>query len=161
LGHRVSRRTVRRYLQPLRTGLNIPQLPPPTPTVREVTRWITTHPDHLTDDEKDQLAAILDRSPHLATLDQHVTTFAEIMVNRTGATQLKNWLTAVEADDLPALHSFAKGIDRDLDAVTNGLSLPHSSGAVEGNVTRIKALKRSRYGRANLDLIRKLILCAH
>ncbi|TMR91883.1 S8 family serine peptidase [Nonomuraea basaltis] len=34
-----------------------------------------------------------------------------------------------------------------LDAVVNGLTLPHSSGAVEGNVTRVKALKRSRYGR--------------
>ncbi len=161
LGHRVSRRTVRRYVEPLRARLTTPQLSPPPPTVREVTRWITTHPDRLTDDEKDQLAVILDRSPFLASLDQHVTTFAEMMVNRTGATQLKSWLAGVEADDLPALHSFAKGIDRDLDAVTNGLSLPHSSGAVEGNVTRIKALKRARYGRANLDLLRKLILCAH
>jgi transposase len=161
LGFRGSRRTVRRYLEPLRAGLTTPQLPPPPPTVRETTRWITSDPDHLTDEEKDQLAAILDRSPRLATLDQHVTTFAQMMTQRTGTTHLKSWLTAVKADDLPHLRSFANGIERDLDAVTNGLSLAQSSGAVEGNVTRIKALKRSRYGRANLDLLRKLILCAH
>jgi hypothetical protein len=40
----------------------------------------------------------------------------------------------VEADDQPQLHSFAAGIRRDLHAVTAGLTLPHSSGAAEGNV---------------------------
>lgn len=69
-------------------------------------------------------------------------------------------MTVVDADDLPALHSFTRGLRRDHEAVVNGLTLPYSSGAVEGNVTS-KALKRSRYGRANLDLLRKLILCAH
>jgi transposase len=40
----------------------------------------------------------------------------------------------------------------------NGLTLPHSSGAVEGSVCRIKALLRQMFGRANLDLLRKRIL---
>lgn len=161
LGYRGSLRTVRRYVEPLRAALTTPQLPPPPPTVREVTRWITSHPDHLTDDEKDHLATILDRSPGLATLDQHITTFAQMMTQRTGTRDLKSWLTSLEADELPHLRSFANGIERDLDAVTNGLSMPYSSGAVEGTVTKIKALKRSRYGRANLDLLRKITLCSH
>ena len=50
------------------------------------------------------------------------------------------------------------GIRRDLHAVVNGLTLPHSSGAVEGNVCRVKAIKRRMFGRANLDLLRKMIL---
>nr|WP_275410777.1 transposase [Sinosporangium siamense] len=82
-----------------------------------------------------------------------------MMMNRTGASILKAWPATVHAADIPQLRSFARGIERDLDAVTNSLTLPYSSGAVEGNVTRIKALKRSRYGRANLDLLRKIILC--
>lgn len=96
----------------------------------------------------------------LVGLAKHVTAFADMMTKRTGATDLKPWLAAIHADDIPQLHSFAHGIERDLDAVTNGLSLPYSSGAVEGNVTRVKALKRSRYGRAKLNLIRKIILCS-
>jgi transposase len=85
-----------------------------------------------------------------------------MMTTLTGTKDnLRAWMAAVDADDLPGLHSFVRGIRRDLDAVVNGLTLPYSSGAVEGNVTRAKALKRSRYGRANLDLLRKLILCAH
>jgi transposase len=64
----------------------------------------------------------------------------------------------VEADQLPELHSFTAGLKRDLDAVVNGLTLPYSSGAVEGAVNRIKMLKRQMYGRASLDLLRKRVL---
>jgi transposase len=83
------------------------------------------------------------------------------MTERSGQQNLKPWMAAVNADDLPHLHSFTRGIQRDQDAVTNGLTLPYSSGAVEGNGCRVKAIKRSRYGRANLDLLRKLVLGAH
>lgn len=41
---------------------------------------------------------------------------------------------------------------RDLDAVRNGLTLPHSSGPVEGNINRLKMIKRQMFGRASLDL---------
>jgi transposase len=46
---------------------------------------------------------------------------------------------------------------RDLPAVINGLTLEHNSGAVEGNVTRVKRLKRDGYGRAKFDLLRAQI----
>jgi len=66
----------------------------------------------------------------------------------------------VDADDAPALRSFVVGLRADLAAVTAGLSLPYSSGPVEGQVTRIKLLKRQMYGRANFDLLRKRVLLA-
>jgi transposase len=50
---------------------------------------------------------------------------------------LEDWLTRVEADDQPQLHSFASGIRRDQQAVTAGLALPYSSAALEGNVNKI------------------------
>lgn len=159
-GYRGSRRTVRRYLEPLRAATVTPALPPAPLTVGQVTRWITSHPDHLTDEDKTTLNALLQRRPGLTALSEHVTAFAEMMTSRTGTSELKPWLAAVHADAIPALKSFARGIERDLDAVTNGLSLPYSSGPVEGNVTRVKALKRSHYGRAGLDLLRKIILCS-
>ena len=80
------------------------------------------------------------------------------MTQRRGAQDLDNWLAAVRADDLPHLHTFANGIQRDHAAVLNGLTLPYSSGAVEGNVNRIKMLKRQMFGRANFDLLRARIL---
>ena len=80
-----------------------------------------------------------------------------MMTSRHGE-RLTEWMAAVDADDLPHLHSFTRGIRRDLHAVVNGLTLPHSSGAVEGNVCRVKAIKRRMFGRANLDLLRKMVL---
>jgi len=156
-GYPGSKRSARRYLQPLRSTLAAPVLPPPPPTVREVTRWITSHPDHLTDDQAARISQVKARSTQLSATAGHVTAFAEMMTGRHGE-RLPAWLAAVDLDDLPHLHSFTRGIRRDQAAVTNGLTLAHSSGAVEGNVCRIKALKRQTFGRANLDLLRKRIL---
>jgi transposase len=58
------------------------------------------------------------------------------------------------------LRSFVVGIRSDLGAVTAGLTLPFSSGAVEGQVNRIKMLKRQMFGRAGVDLLRKRVLLA-
>lgn len=70
------------------------------------------------------------------------------------------WLGAVRQDDLPSLHSLASGIDRDIDAVAPGLTLPWSSNAVEGHVNRIKMLKRQMYGRPSFGLLLKRVLLA-
>ena len=73
--------------------------------------------------------------------------------------RLDDWIRRVQADDLPALHSFVTGIKRDHDAVVNGLTMHWNSGPVEGAVTRtFKLLKRMGYGRANLDLLRCRVL---
>lgn len=160
-GYTGSKRSVRRFVEPLRPYQQVTDLPAPPPKVRDATRWLTSHPDHLTDDETAKLSQLKERSTALARLAEHVTAFAQMMTGRTGAQHLEDWLTNVETDDdLPTLRAFARGIRRDQDAVTNGLTLPHSSGAVEGNVTRVKALKRQMFGRANLDLLRKRILLA-
>jgi transposase len=158
-GYRGSIRSVRRYLQPLRAGLIKPQLPPPPPKVREVTKWITSHPDHLSPAETDNLAQVKSRSPILERLSTHVTAFAEMLTGRHGD-RLDAWLVNADSDDLPHLQSFVQGIRRDHAAVLAGLTLSHSSGPVEGNVCRIKALKRQMFSRANLDLLRKRILLA-
>ena len=58
------------------------------------------------------------------------------------------------------LRSFAKGLRKDWAAVTAGLTVSYSSGAVEGHVNRIKMIKRQMYGRAKPDLLRKRVLLA-
>ena len=62
------------------------------------------------------------------------------------------------ASGQPELRSFVTGLRRDQDAVTAGLTLPWSSGVVEGHVNRIKMLKRQMYGHASPDLLRRRIL---
>jgi transposase len=117
-----------------------------------------THPDHLASNDAASLARLLDASPVLAAAAGHVRSFADMMTRRQGLLALEGWLTAVEADDHPGLHSFARGIRRDQQAVTAGLALPYSSGALEGKNCKINYLKRLMYGRANFDLLRKMAL---
>ena len=76
------------------------------------------------------------------------------MTRRQGLLELEDWLAEAEASDLPQLRSFAHGIRRDQQAVTAGLSLPCSSAAMEGNVNKIKMIKRQMYGRAGFPLLR-------
>jgi transposase len=154
-----SVRTVRRYLAPLRNGTTAPDPAPAVPKARQITRWLLTHPDHLTAEEHAKLAAIRARCPHIDALAGHVASFAQIMTGRTGDRDLETWLTAAEADDSqPELRSFATGIRHDQQAVTNGLTLPYSSGKVEGAVTKIKMLKRQMYGRATFALLRTRVI---
>ena len=80
------------------------------------------------------------------------------MTRRQGLLALEDWLTQVEAGDQPGLHSFARGIRRDQQAVTAGLALPCNSAAMEGNVNKIKMIKRQMYGRAGFDLLRKRVI---
>ncbi|WP_373559620.1 transposase [Streptomyces sp. TLI_55] len=58
----------------------------------------------------------------------------------------------------PELHTLAAGIRPDRAAVLAAPATSLTSGVVEGNVTRIKLLKRQMYGRANFDLLRRRIL---
>jgi transposase len=155
-GYSGSLGTVIAYLRPFR-HLGPPPATPPPPKVRDISGWLLRHPDSLDADEQLKRKQVLARCPHLEALASHVTAFAELMTGRHGE-RLNIWIGQVERDELPQLRSFAAGLKRDLTAVVNGLSLPYSSGAVEGNVNRIKMLKRQMYGRANLDLLRKRVL---
>ena len=107
-----------------------------------------------------RLKQVLAHCPQLDAAATHVAVFAEMMCGRYGE-RLDDWLTAVEADDLPELHRFTAGLRRDYDAVRAGLTLEHSSGRVEGTVNKIKMLKRQMFGRANFDLLRTRVLHTH
>ncbi|MEV8639477.1 transposase, partial [Streptosporangium sp. NPDC051023] len=132
---------------------------PGPPSVREVTTWITRHPGGLTEVDRRRLKTVLARCPQLEAVSGHVRAFAEMLAD-LAADRLRGWLAAVLADDLSGLHPFVHGIERDLAAVTAGLSLPWSSAAVEGQVNRIKMLKRQMFGRAGFSLLRKRVLLA-
>jgi transposase len=49
---------------------------------------------------------------------------------------------------------FAKTIRQDLEAVRNAMSEPWSNGQTEGQINRLKTLKRAMYGRAGVELLR-------
>ncbi|MFJ9590733.1 ISL3 family transposase [Streptomyces acidicola] len=151
----VTYQMVRAYIAALRVAP--PQAQPPPPTVRRVTGWLTRHPTDLSEDERAALKDVLARCPELDVAAQHVRDFGDTLTNRLGP-RLPAWINAVDASQLPGLTGFALHMLRDLDAVTAGLTLHWSSGGTEGAVNRIKKIKRQLYGRAEFELLRKMIL---
>jgi transposase len=151
---------VRHYLARFR-GTTVkppPALVPPRP--KAVTAWIMANPGKLGDGDRTALDAILAASPELTAVAESVRAFAVIMTGLRGGTDLEDWMATATGTGEPGLCSFVTGLRADYDAVVNGLSLPWSSGAVEGHVNRIKMLKRQMYGRARPDLLRRRILLA-
>jgi transposase len=156
-GYRGGQSLVRHYLHQFRTTVRIPRPPSTPPSVRRVTGWIMTDPANTESTDQTKLDSILAASPHLTELVGHVRAFATMMCSLRGH-ELEAWMAAVDADDQPELRSFVRGVCRDQDAVTAGLTLPWSSGIVEGHVNRVKMLKRQMFGRAKPDLLRKRVL---
>lgn len=92
-----------------------------------------THPDHLDSRDATKLYELRSRDRDINWLVKHVRDFAVMMTGRHGD-RLDAWISTVEVDTLTPLAGFARNLRRDFDAVRNGLALPHSSGAVEGNI---------------------------
>ncbi|WP_190094136.1 transposase [Streptomyces melanogenes] len=134
-----------------------PQPPPGPPNVRQVTGWLTRRPSSLTEDDHQQLKAVLDHRPELATTHQLARDFGDMLTQQTGVL-LPAWIDEAIVADLPGLSGFARSLTNDIDAVTAGLTLRWSSGITEAAVNRIKKIKRQLYGRTEFQLLRKMIL---
>jgi transposase len=113
--------------------------------------------EDLKAEEQESLRQLRQASPHLETAYQLVEAFLHMVRERTGE-QLDAWLGAVQASHLEAFQSFVNGVQQDKDAVLAGLTLPWSTGPVEGQVNRLKLIKRSMYGRAKFDLLKRRVL---
>jgi len=108
-------------------------------------------------EERETLRQLRQASPHLEAAYHLVETFLQMVRQRTGE-HLDAWLAAVKASHLEAFESFVTGVQQDKDAVLAGLTLEWSSGPLEGNVNRLKLIKRSMYGRAEIDLLKLRVL---
>ena len=83
--------------------------------------------------------------------------FAQMLRERH-ASGLLTWLENAEQRPVTELHSCATGIRQDEAAVTGALTYEWSNGQVEGQINKLKLLKRQMYGRAKLDLLRVRML---
>jgi Transposase len=158
-GYRGSARTLRRYLTGLRRGL--PSRPPAPPvSARTVAGLLLRPPEQLSAADAGLLERLCTRCAELATTRRLAQTFAALALPHQGALVLRRWLDAAARCGIPALVAFAAGLRRDEAAVAAGVTLPWSSGVVEGLNTRIKLVKRMMYGRGAFDLLRRRVLLA-
>lgn len=147
------RRFVRRYREPK------PQLPPPAPVwpQRQVVWLFVSDKDELSADDTAYLDALCQASDDLAAAYQLAQQFVT-MVKKREVDMLDPWLAEAQAGPVVRLKTFAEGIRKDYNAVRAALELEWSNGPVEGQVNRLKVIKRIMYGRANFDLLRLRVL---
>jgi transposase len=123
-------------------------------------RWMVLRDrQSLKSDERAVLDSFLKHNSDIA-LGYDLTRQFRNLVREKDVGALDTWLAAARASGLPTLMGFANGIEADRAAVEAGLSLPWSSGPVEGNINRLKLIKRQGYGRAKFDLLRLRVLAA-
>ena len=72
--------------------------------------------------------------------------------------QLDPWLERAVKSQLSPFNRFAKRLREDYDAVKVGVTLPWSNGQTEGQINRLKMLKRQMYGRAGMELLSRRFL---
>jgi transposase len=155
------------YAASLRTGIPPGRSPPETAAApaaqplspREVI-WLLLRPAaKLAETERHYLDEVRQACPVLATVADLALEFLA-MVRGRQPDRLDDWLRAANASGIAEFQGLATGLDRDKAAVAAALSERWSNGQTEGQVLRLKLVKRQGYGRANFDLLRKRVLRA-
>ena len=120
-------------------------------------KWLlSADPAHLKLEEQVLLRQLL-QVPELQLLYQLIQRLKSL-IREQRAELLDDWLTDASASGIAACARFAASLQQDYGAVRSALELPWSNGQTEGQVHRLKFLKRQMYGRAKLDLLRLRML---
>ena len=146
----------RRARQPL-PAVAEPACQPLTP--RRATGLVLRRETQRTEAEAQQLTQLQAQSPAVAEAIDLAQDFAALVRQRQPA-QLDPWLKRATTSAADAVRRFATGLYEDYEAVKAGVTLPWSSGPVEGHINRLKMLKRQMFGRARLDLLSHRFLLA-
>ena len=126
-------------------------------TPRRATWLVLSRPDALSADQRQQAKQIAQLDPEITHMVAEAQAFAQFLRERS-VEVFDPWLQRACQSTTRELRTFARGIQRDYAAVRAALELPFSNGPVEGNVNRLKFVKRSMFGRANFDLLRLRVL---
>jgi len=146
-----------RFIKPKKSGL--PRLPP-------IETWSTSRLSFMVLQQKDALnlkdQRFLDllyrKAPQIDVSAELARDFKSLFIGKVEGT-LKDWLVRA-LDPKSELRNFAKGIQKDYDAINQAVISTISNGQVEGQVNKLKNIKRMMYGRADFQLLRRMVLAS-
>lgn len=124
---------------------------------------VVVRPEQRTTDEQRALDQLGARHPEIQMALALFASFATLIRERNDSPptcRFEQWIAQAAPSDVGELKAFATKLRQDTDAVLAALTLPYSQGQTEGQVNRLKFLKRSMYGRAKFDLLRGRVLYA-
>ncbi len=128
---------------------------PPSP--RQAAMLLARRPEKLKPDEQQLLAKLNECCPEIPILYDLTQGFATVFREKKSEA-LQTWLDQARGTGLPEIGHFCDGLRRDEKAVTAAVLLPWSNGQVEGQIHRLKLVKRQMYGRAKFNLLRRRVL---
>lgn len=105
------------------------------------------------------MLAFIRQEPTIEVAYDLAQRFGSLVRNRQ-QDQLDPWLQAALGSGIPDLRTFAEGLQREYCALKAALTYPYSTGPVEGQINRLKLIKRSMYGRGSFGLLRQRVLIA-
>jgi len=126
------------------------------PSARTVARLMTIGRDSLSKSETVTVAAIECGVPVLVAAREIITAF-QSMIRKKSPADLEPWLERARPSLVAA---FASGIIKDQAAVSAAITSPWSNGQTEGQITKLKLVKRQMYGRGKLDLLQARVIGA-
>jgi transposase len=159
LGYRGSKRTVRRFVESWRKTKPPPPVRRILPGPQNLCWLLLRRRCELDDAERLLLTDLCQRSSELAASRRLAQRFMVLVRERRGS-QLEQWIADVQSTSPPEPRGFSRNLRRDWLAVQAGFTVHWSSGPVEGNINRLKLIKRQMFGRAKFDLLRKRVLLA-
>lgn len=121
--------------------------------------WMLLKPERLKETEQQVVETLCQLSPEVKQATALARRFMQLVRERQ-ADQLNEWMSEVAGSQLPELKAFARGLEQDRAAIEAALREEWSNGQTEGQVHRLKLLKRQMYGRAKFDLLRAKVLFA-
>jgi transposase len=158
-GYGGQRSRVKEYVQPWRAKSEpVASKPRRTlPNLRLVAFWLTMPPNKRTPEEQLWVEAATTAHPHVAAAEQLAQQFRQAFSERN-PDAFKSWLVRGQESEIPEVMSFIVGIQRDYEAVLAAVEQRWSNGQVEGQVHRLKLIKRQMYGRGGFLLLRRRVL---
>jgi transposase len=127
-----------------------------TPSARTIARLMTFGRNTLTKAETLTIAAVEEGVPTLVEAREIITKFHAIIRKKVDA-DLGSWIKRAQTT---LVASFANGVAKDEAAVRAAILLPWSNGQTEGQITKLKLVKRQMYGRAKIDLLQARLIGA-
>jgi len=127
-----------------------------TPSARTIARLMTIGRDGLSKAETVTIAAIENGVPLLVEAREIIGAF-QATIRSKSLDDLEPWLERAQSS---LIASFANGVVKDQAAVRAAIGSPWSNGQTEGQITKLKLVKRQMYGRGKLDLLQARVIGA-
>ena len=157
-GYRGKRGMVAQFVAGWRnTGIAASRKSPHKIAPKHAAILVTRPADKMTDEQRQLLDRMEGRCPEVVDLRRIALSFRDALM-ADESTELRQWIARTKRCEFGPVVRFAYGLEKDISAVSAAVDTAWSTGQVEGQINRLKMIKRQMYGRAGFDLLRARVL---